>query len=440
LNNGGDAVAIGANGTFKFATNVATGGAYAVTVQSHTPGVGCDISNGSGTVGGAAVSSVVVTCRTGIASLVYAFDGSLLSTDGQFPASSLFRDSAGNFYGTTSGGGLYLNGTVFKITPSGSYTSLYSFNASDGNTPYAGLVADRGGNLYGTTFSGGANGFGAVFKITPAGTHTVLYSFGAGAADGKYPYGGLAIDSAGNLYGTTSAGGTNNLGTVFKITSAGTKSTIYSFSGAPNDGQSPYGSVLLDSSGNLYGTTTAGGANSIGTVFKVTPGGIESVVYSFDGAQLDGQAPYSGLVIDASGNLYGTTLNGGAHSGEIVNGNTNNGGTVFKISPAGVYSVLYAFSGAVDGQQPYAGLLLDSAGNLYGATSAGGGTGCSSIGCGTVFKISASGAFSVLYAFDSNLSVGQSPWAGLVIDGEGNIYGTTSGDGARVGGTVFKID
>ncbi len=456
LNNGGDALAISANGTFTFASKVASGGAYAVTVQSHTPGVACTVSNGSGTVGSSAVTGVTVTCGAATAIVLHSFDVTAGSVDGQYPTAGLVMDSAGNYYGTTQLGGLYGSacssypsdgcGTVFKISAAGAYSTLYKFgsNPGDGLNPIAGLIIDASNNLYGTTTLGGMNNTGTVFKISTSGVQTVLYSFGVAAGgDGEVPYGSLAFDSSGNLYGTTLQGGASLNGSVFKITFNGTsvtESVLYSFDGAPGDGKSPIGGLLIDSSGNIYGTTTNLGGSSAGsgTVFKLSANGTSYSYseYVFGINPVDGQTPYGNLVMDGAGNLYGTTYYGGAYTC-----GAGACGTVFKITFNGsvpTETVLYSFTGSADGQNPSAGLVFDKAGSfLYGTTSAGG-----SNNAGSVFKITTNGVFILLYTFDGSASSvdGQQSQGGVVIDSAGNIYGTTTGGGATGGGTVFKLD
>ena len=251
-----------------------------------------------------------------------------------------------------------------------------------------------------------------------APTETVLYSFG-GSPDGASPYGGLISDSAGNLYGTTVYGGAG-AGTVFKLSPSGTETVLYSFTGG-SDGAYPYAGLIADSAGNLYGTTFGGGASYAGTVFKLSPSGTETVLHSF--AWSDGALPYGGLIADSAGNLYGTTWNGGSGSC----------GTVFKLSPSGTETVLYSFTCGIDGAYPYAGLIADGAGNLYGTTSGGGAS-----YAGTAFKLSPSGTETVLYSFTGGTDGGH-PYAGLIADGGGNLYGTTGGGGALNAGTVFKL-
>jgi uncharacterized repeat protein (TIGR03803 family) len=204
-------------------------------------------------------------------------------------------------------------GTAFKISVSGSESILYSFGvAPDGEEPEAGLIMDSAENLYGTTEAGGVHGGdGTVFKIA-SGTETVLYSFGASATDGQQPEADLIMDSAGNLYGTTAGGGANGHGTIFKIGPSGTETILYSFGASATDGQAPFAGLIMDSAGNFYGTTDGGGANGDGTVFKISTSGTETVLYSFGANAIDGQNPTAGLIMDSAGNLYGTTYAGGA--------------------------------------------------------------------------------------------------------------------------------
>ncbi len=312
--------------------------------------------------------------------------------DGFYPEAGLIFDNRGNLYGTTAdGGGTSNGGTVFKLTPAGEETVLYQFcaesNCSDGATPQGGLVFDQKGNLYGTTFQGGNPdncylGCGVVFKLTPQGKETVLYRFcpKINCADGEFPEGGLLIDRKGNLDGTVYEGGAYGAGAVFKVTPDGKETILHSF-GAQADGEYPEAGVIFDQKGNLYGTTTRGGAYAYGTIFKLTPPNKEKVLYSFCPQTncADGAYPLAGLIFNQKGNLYGTTVGGGAHEY----------GTVFKLTPAGKESVLYSFcaqNDCADGKEPYAGLVFDQKGNLYGTTYDGGLTSCD-IGCGTVFKL-----------------------------------------------------
>ena len=351
-------------------------------------------------------------------SVLYSFSGGL---DGGQPLASLVRDSAGNLYGTTSTGGGTGLGNVFKLDTSGNRTLVHGFSGADGSNPQAPVIRDTAGNLYGTTISGGTAGLGVVFKINKSNQETVLHSF-TGGVDGAHPVAGLVRDPAGNLYGTTLNGGTSNQGTVFKVTKTGVETVLYSFSGGSDGGQ-PYGALVRDSAGNLYGTTSSGGAASLGTVFKIDPSNTESVIHSFAGGSSDGASPQAGLIRDSAGNLYGTTSQGGG--GEV-------GGTVFKIGPTGTETILYTFTGGTDGGEPLASLVRDKKGNLYGTTSA------ITTTFGTIFEIAKAGTFSTLYSFSGG-SDGSQPYAGLILDSTGNLYGTTRFGGTGNSGVVFKL-
>ena len=249
---------------------------------------------------------------------------------------------------------------------------IYSFaGGSDGADPLAGLVRDAASNLYGTTYAGGDYGSGTVFKLDTTGKEAVLHSF-SGGPDGGYPYAGLILDAAGNLYGTADAGGVHNYGAVFEMPAGGAEGVLYSFTGTGGDGADPLAGLIRDGVGNLYGTTASGGAFGLGTVFKVSAGGAETVLHSFRGGS-DGEYPYASVIRDAAGNLYGTTYGGGA----------SGWGTVFEINPTGKETVLFSFAGAADGASPEGGLVQDAAGHLYGTTKYGG-----TLGAGTVFELS----------------------------------------------------
>lgn len=438
LDNGGDAVAVSSDGAFVFPTRLGGGGAYAVTVQSHTPGIACSVTGGSGSVGAANVTDIAVACATGKTTILYSFAG---GAAGSVPLAGLVLDGSGNLYGTTQQGGKEGHGTVFKLSPNGTETVLHAFGVADndGLDPQAPLIRDSAGNLYGATLHGGAQNEGAVFKVAADGTETVLYSFGTARADGQNPAAGLVMDGAGNLYGTTELGGAYGAGTVFEVGTHGAETLLHSFLalGMGTDGQNPQAALLRDSAGNLYGTTPNGGAGMTGTVFKVSANGTTTVLYSFGStATTDGHTPYSTLVMDSAGNLYGTTASGG------VNGGARGDGVVFSLSAAGKETVLYSFGGtANDGQDPYASLLIDSAGNLFGTTRAGGANAGGPRHGGTVYKISPGGTETILYSFGAaGASDGSSPQATLVMDGAGNLYGTTADGGAHGDGTVFKID
>jgi uncharacterized repeat protein (TIGR03803 family) len=331
------------------------------------------------------------------------------ATDGRKPLSSLISDSSGYLYGTTSGGGDFAWGTVYKVNiATGRLTVLHSFDNSsgDGTTPESELLRDRAGNLYGTTSEGGAHGFGTIFKLDRQRIETVLYSFN-GDPDGGRPTSGLILDQAGNLYGTTGQGGVHGNGTVFKLDTSGAETILHSFSGA--DGDFPNG-TLLSNGGYLYGVTNAGGAFGHGTIFRLNmTTGKGTLLHHF--SYTDGAAPYAGLVRDGHGDLYGTTSSGG----------TNGRGTVFKLDSSGKLTTLYNFKGASadDGEDPLAPVILDAAGNIYGTTWIGG---ADPSGNGTVFKLDTAGTETILHSFTE--SDGDNPHSGLYMDSAGVLYGT----------------
>jgi len=367
---------------------------------------------------------------------------SFQSTDGAYPDAGLVQGTDGSFYGTTLQGGTFggvnNSGTVFKITPSGTLTTLYGFcfqpNCADGNYPLAGLVQAADGSFYGTT-SVGTYSQGTVFKVTPSGTLTTLYSFCSqpNCIDGVDPIAGLVQATDGNFYGTASGGGANNGGgTIFKITPAGTLTTLYSFCAQPNctDGSGPDGALVQGTDGNLYGTTQSGGAYDYGTVFKITPSGMLTMLHSFCSQSNcnDGANPEAGLVQAIDGNFYGTATFGGTYGD----------GTVFKITPSGTLTTLYNFDlfDTSNGARPTAGLVQATDGNFYGTTQQGGGS-----DSGTVFKITPSGTLTTLYSFCSqgNCDDGTFPFAGLVQATDGSFYGTTHSGGPFNDGTVFSL-
>jgi uncharacterized repeat protein (TIGR03803 family) len=377
--------------------------------------------------------------------VLYSFQA---GSDGAFPFAGLIADSSGNLYGTTAGG--EPRGTVFKLSPNGIVTVLHAFTGGfDGAAPLAALIADSTGNLYGTTAEGG----GVVFRVSADGSsYAVLHAFEGGSSDGAHPVAGLVAHSDGNLYGTTEFGGGsgcfgNGCGVVFELSPDGASYTVlHSFTGG-YDGGFPASKMIVDNSGNLYGTTRLGGAAGKGVVFRLSPDGSETVLYSFCSKSgcSDGNDPAGGLIADSSGNLYGTTILGGG-------GSCGSGcGTVFKLSPDGTETVLHTFPhpciiDCSDGIYPHAGLIADSAGNLYGTTEVGGDPSCSPGGCGVAFKISADGIFTVLHSFTGSPNDGGYPTADLIADRSGNLYGTTNYGGAcAIGGpiagcgTVFKL-
>jgi uncharacterized repeat protein (TIGR03803 family) len=365
-------------------------------------------------------------------SVAYSFGSA--PNDGSAPMAGLVMDAKGNLNGTTYAGGTAGYGTVFKLDATGKETVLYSFAGvagGDGAHPHAGLAVDAQDNLYGTTWVGGCTqpnqtACSTVFKVDATGNETVLFKFSGPNGDGTKPS-GLVLDAEGNLYGTTVVGGANGAnkdGTVFKLDPVGNETILHTFRMGPTDGANPYGGVVLDAEGNLYGTTARGGRTIFpGSVFKLDTTGIETVLHRFAGSP-DGANPYAGLVLDAQGNMYGSTYGGG----------TTGHGTIFKVDSSGDETVLYSFTGTPDGANPYAVLVLDAQGNLYGTTYGGG-----TADYGTVFEISATGNETVLHSFGATKGDGKYPYAGLVLDAQGYLYGTTTHGGAHNKGTVFKL-
>ncbi len=290
---------------------------------------------------------------------LYAFNG---KPDGQAPVGGVVTDAAGNFYGTTAYGGPNGYGTVFMVNAAGVETILQSFTGgADGGIPNGGLARDKDGNLYGTTFTGGSANLGTVFKVTASGVFSTIYTF-PDTAHGSHPNATLTLNKSGNLYGTTQYGGASNRGAVFTLDpDSGAESILYSFTGMP-DGAYPQGQLTFKG-GDLYGTTTEGGSSNNGTVFKLTSTGTETILHNF-GNSPDGAFPTAGVVVDKAGNVYGTTFHGGSN---------NVNGTVFKIDTAGNETLLYSFQGSFDGQNPASGLVLNpTATAVTGTTKIGG--------------------------------------------------------------------
>ncbi len=375
--------------------------------------------------------------------ILYSFTG---GKDGANPKSRLVLDRNGNLYGTTTAGGANGLGEVFELTPSSRggwlIKILYSFSGgADGSLPAAGVIFDKQGNLYGTLYNGGALGHGAVFELSPGtgGTWTkkILYSF-SGGNDGGQPVCALVFDKAGNLYGTTPLDGLYGQGVVFQLQpntdGTWTETVLHAFvSQTTSDGQGPGGALAIDSAGNLYGLTVQGGTAGLGTVFEVSPvaggGWTETLLYSFRGGA-DGASPAtSDVITNTTGTaLFGTTTSGGSA----------NEGTVFelkKTTNGWKEKVLYTFPGGANGGNPYAGVIRDAAGNLYGTTASGVfGAG------GVVFELTpGSGGVwteTVLYTVDG---AGNGSYAGLVFDKSGNLYGTTEFGGPQIAGDIFEV-
>jgi uncharacterized repeat protein (TIGR03803 family) len=301
-------------------------------------------------------------------------------------------------------------------------------------------VSDSGDNLYGATTNGGVcnsdDGYGTVFKLAPGGAETVLYAF-QGGSDGSDPVGSVVGDTVGDVFGATVYGGVADgcggpgCGVVFEVSSEGVETVLHTFQGA-TDGSQPAGGVIVDNSGNLFGTTSEGGgsANCVagcGTVFEVAADGVESILHVFQGGT-DGCLPMAGLIVDNAGNFYGTTEGCGAVGH----------GTVFKLAPDGSETILHSFQTGSDGEDPIAALAMDESGNLYGTTPVGGATGCKLRGsCGTVFEVTAKGSEKVLYAFHKVR--GSYPAAGLLLGAHGDLYGTTLEGGKGNNGVVFEL-
>ena len=363
-------------------------------------------------------------------SVIHNFTG---GNDGGGPLSGFVSDGAGNLYGTTNSGGPTNHGLVYRLNKNGLETVMYNFkDGSDGAYPDGGLVRDKMGNLYGTTTGGGVSNAGTVFEVAGVGKERVLYSF-TGAADGADPEAALTMDAAGNLYGTTIEGGTNGNGTVFKLTrpktgAKWTETVLYSF-GTGTDGATPVASVAFDKTGNLYGTTSAGGAYGYGTIFELMPSGsawTETILHDFQDGD-DGAVPFAGLISDKAGNFYGAAGEGG----------TGGGGTVFELTPASggwTFAVLYSQAGwNVSGT--FRNLLLDASGNLYGTTHCDGAP-----EAGTVYELTpVNGAWSytLLYTFTGGTD-GLYSFSNLVFQ-QGKLYGTTNEGGTDDAGVVFEV-
>jgi uncharacterized repeat protein (TIGR03803 family) len=336
--------------------------------------------------------------------------------DGAGSGANVTLDGLGNIYGTTDYGGATGNGTIFKLAPDGTQTLLHSFSGSDGAFP-DGAVTLFHGNLYGTASSGGASGNGVLFKLTAKGKYKVLHEFSS--TDGCFLRGNLIRDELGNFYGTGLFCGVNGDGTVYKYGFDGTFTVLHAFNGS--DGLYPEHGVVRDQAGNLYGVTAFGGTSDEGTVYKLASDGTLTTLHNFTGAA-DGGFLYGGLDIDSDGNLYGSTVDGGAHGF----------GTVFKLTPDGTLTTLYNFTGGADGASPE-GDMLRAGKNLYSTASGGGSATCQ---CGVIYEIKSTGKERVLHTFLGSDGGGYS--AGLA-HSHGIFYGTTASDGTNSDGVVFSV-
>lgn len=343
----------------------------------------------------------------------------------EYPQGGLLRDADGNLYGNTQG-------ALFELATDGTVSVLHTFTGgNDGADPFGPLLRGPGGNFYGVTLVGGIANVGTVYELTSGKTERVLYTF-EGSPHGAIPVSGVVRDASGNLYGTTSQGGAfDGYGLVFKISATDqSEADLYSFSGGAKDGGSPTG-IALDSAGNIYGAASFDGGYGFGTVYKLSPDGTLTVLHSFSGTS-DGAYPTGPVLLDSAGNLYGLTLNGGNQLCPI---NYYGCGTVYKLASTGEHSVLLSFGGT-RGALPLS-LTMDSTGNLYGITGKGGYGGClRGAGCGVLFKVNPSGQETVLHTFGVDPADGRFPNA-LILSG-GNLYGTTPYGGQYGFGTVFQ--
>jgi uncharacterized repeat protein (TIGR03803 family) len=451
LANGADTLSVPFRaGVFSMPTQLPAGARYAIVVQTQPAGLSCAVANGSGTMGAAAVTSVVVTCASGAFTIGGSVSGLLTSglvlTDGT-DSLAVFANAqsftmptglpSGAYYEVTvaahpptvscaassaSGtvGSADVTGIVITCAP-GAESPVYAFSGlTDGSTPYGSLLLGSDGNLYGLTYIGGLYGGGEAFRIAPDGSESVLYSFGAGA-DGSNPHGSLTQGSDGNLYGVTAYGGAYGHGVAFALSASGIESVLYSF-GAGADAQDPYGSLLLASDGNFYGMSVHGGTYGAGTVFMVSPQGSELVLHSF-GAAGDGQAPFGSLIQAADGNLYGMTGAGGLYSS----------GSAFRMTLQGAETLLHSFGSGSDGANPAGSLVQGSDGNFYGLTRDGG-----AYGTGAVIELSSAGSESVLVSLGAGTD-GANPFGDVLLGSDGSFYALARNGGANGAGAVLQI-
>jgi uncharacterized repeat protein (TIGR03803 family) len=356
----------------------------------------------------------------------------LYNFDGSSPTAALIQGTDGNFYSTMAGGEIGFEGNVYKLTPSGTYTSLYTFCCQNGQFPFGPLLLATNGYFYGTTQQGGTAFEGNIYKITAGGTETSLYSFcTTDCSDGASPGGQLIQVGSGGIYGATTS-------TIFKITLAGMLTTLYNFCPTPTScnktGPPAPSGLVLGQDGNFYGVTGAGGTSNLGTVFKLTPSGTLTTLHNFSGS--DGANPVGPLVQGRGGFLYGVTFDGGTGTASEC-AEVGSCGTIFRISPSGAFTTLHDFDGT-DGANPYAWLILATDGNLYGTTGFGGGNGTNS---GTIFQISQAGKFTNLYNFCSQTFCldGVYSRTPLLQDTNGTLYGTAGQGGTQTDGTFFSF-
>jgi uncharacterized repeat protein (TIGR03803 family) len=415
----------------QFGTHVYTNVVVKVDSIQSVGGGGGFACNSAGKTPAGGSSAGAATTETPL----YFFGAS--ATDAKSPYSGLIEGSDGNLYGTTYFGGTNGVGAVYKVTKAGVESVLYSFSGSfsassaDGAGSKAGIVQACDGNFYGTTVAGGAHNGGVIYKVTPAGVESIVYSFGAGGtSDLTGPGAALIVGWDGNLYGTTQGGGAYAQGGIFRVTPAGVETVLYSYRNLGTDG-SPFGDSALvqGSDGNFYGVTPGGGRYSNGTLFRMSPAGQVSVLYNFAGQPSDGSAPLAALIQASDGNFYGTTSSGGA----------NNGGTAFRFTLSGAESVLYSFgplfgASAGDASDPHSALVQASDGNLYGVSALGGAN-----SNGAFFRLSLAGAETLLYSFAGGKTDGDFP-VGIIQASDGNFYGTTLLGGPNANPPVATSD
>ena len=399
--------------------------------------------------------AIIPPAFAGTETVIYNFCSLTNCADGSGPyLGNLIFDSAGNLYGTTVTGGTDNVGVVFELSPQGSglwkETVLHNFltNGKDGNKPYGSLVFDKNGNLYGTTTEGGVHLDGVVFELSPGAngkwTETIIHAFNDNGKDAAAPYGAPVFDSAGNLYGSTDAGGKNYLGSVYELSPGAngkwTEKILHSFADNGKDGWIPVSPVILDSSGNIYGTTLLGGSGGNGIVYELTSTNgkwTEKILHAFANNNKQGAESYGALAFNASGDLVSTTVSGGQ---------TNNG-TVYELIPGSggkwTEKVLHSFiTSRSTGEYPYANIIFDGSGNMYSTTESGGNGAQAN---GTIFEMSLNdeGKWTekTLYQFciAENCADGSIPTSGLVFDNAGSMYGTTQQGGTGGGGVVYKF-
>jgi uncharacterized repeat protein (TIGR03803 family) len=456
LDNGGNATVVSSNTSFTFSNQISAGGSYAVTVGTQPTGQTCSISHGAASAVAASVSNVTVVCAvdefsvggnvTGLATgdqvtlLNNGGNPTTVSANGAFTFSSPVA-FGGNYAVTVqvqpvgqtcsltgaTGTNISANPSVAVSCATSLLTTLYSFKAdtTDVGYPVGNIMQATDGYFYGTGYEDASVGGGGVFKISSSGTESLLYSFTGGATDGDYPYAGLMQVANGNIYGLTSSGGSNNEGTIFQLTLAGAETVLHMFGTAADAAYPEYATLVEGTDGYLYGTTYEGGVNGEGAVYRIKPDGSSySVVYSFGATQADGYNPYGGLVFGSNGDLYGVTGYGGA----------NNEGMAFELTTSGTLTALHSFGGPSDGQVPLAALTLGKDGNFYGSTSVGGPN-----GQGVVFKMTPTGTETVVYAFGTNTSDGSGTYEPLIEGPDGNFYGICYQGGISNKGTFFVV-